>query len=276
MFSLLGKIDQENLCKMYAPIYFHEELDGVIWETERLLSKNHEPPFAVRANKMTSAKGRFGKRWHSESTDNLHLSIALPNLNLYNFTLLSMWSGIEVCKTLNQIIEGLNFELKWPNDIYCNGKKVSGMQSQSACREEVCTKIIFSIGLNINTNLDDFPEIYKDIATSLKIESNKKYDMGFITEKIVQSIIKSWEQSQNPLNNLQKEYDNLDYLKNKKIIYPINGSSLGIDEKGFLKIKSNKDGEIHMFHNSDIILDNEKKLAEILNKTGCNFYINFE
>ena len=261
---------------MDTPIYFHEELDGVIWETQRLLSKNHKPPFAVRANKMTSAKGRFGKRWHSESTDNLHLSIALPNLNIYNFALLSMWGGIEVCKTLNQIIEGLNFELKWPNDIYCNGKKVSGMQSQSASREEVCTKIIFSIGLNVNTNLDDFPEIYKDIATSLKIESNKKYDMGFITEKIVQSIIKSWEQSQNTLNNLQKEYDNLDYLKNKKIIYPINGSSLGIDEKGFLKIKSNKDGEIHMFHNGDIILDNEKNLAEILNKTGCNFYINFE
>jgi BirA family biotin operon repressor/biotin-[acetyl-CoA-carboxylase] ligase len=261
---------------MSTPIYFHEELDGVIWETERLISKNHKPPFAVRANKMTSAKGRFGKRWHSESKDNLHLSVALPDLNMENVLILPCWAGIEVCKILNKTIKELNFELKWPNDIYCNGKKVSGMQSQGTIQDKICYKNIFSIGLNVNTELIQFPDIYKDIATSLKIQSNKKYDMNFITEKVVEGIINAWENCQDQQGDIQKEYDNLDYLKNKKIIYPIKSSSLGIDKEGSLKIKSDEDGEIHIIRNGDIILDNEKNLAKILNKTGCNFYINFE
>ena len=256
---------------MDVPIYFAEEVDSVICETQRLIDTGLKPPFAVRANKMTEAQGRFGKKWHSESKDNLHLALALPNTPYDSYRGFSVRSGIEVCKILNETIKEVNFQVKWPNDIYCNGKKVFGSQSHCNVENNEATKNIVAVGLNVNTKQKAFPNKYKDIATSLRIESNKKQEIPLIAEKVVEGLLKAHAEN----SSMQEDYDKLDYLKNKNILHPIEGISLGINSIGELQIESKEDKSIHTITTGDIILDSEKSLAEILDKTGCNFYINF-
>ena len=100
--------------------------------------------------------------------------------------------------------------------------------------------------------------------------------MSFITKKIVDAIMIAWEKSQDKKCNLLEEYEKLDYLRGKRIIYPFDGFSLGLNSDGSLGMKENKTNEIHKLYYQDIILENEKPLFEILNKKGCNFYINFD
>tara|TARA_R110000796_G_scaffold241064_1_gene362348 strand:+ start:886 stop:1719 length:834 start_codon:yes stop_codon:yes gene_type:complete len=257
-------------------IYFYESIDSVMLQAERLLQEGILPPFAVVASKMTNGKGRFGKSWHSECTDNLHLSVALEPVDLEYFRTLSVWNGIEVCKILEQTITDLTFKVKWPNDIYCNQKKVSGMMAE--CRMPSPTtmlgRLIIGLGLNVNTDIDTFPVNYRKIATSLKIESGIDYDMNHIAVKVIESLIHSHIECKS-LKDISTEFNNVDYIKGKNIIHPARGIGTGINSDGALLVET-RDNIIESLYTGDIILENENDLYDILANTGCNFFCNYD
>ena len=261
-------------------IYFYESIDSVMSQSQRLLREGIHPPFAVVASKMTNGQGRFGKSWHSECTDNLHLSLALPSIDLNHFKSLSIWNGIEVCKSLDGAIPNLNFKVKWPNDIYCNQKKISGMMATATVINnpdslvDMTESIIIGLGLNINTDLDTFPVNYRKIATSLKIESGEDYDMNYIAVKVIESLERSHIECQS-LKDITIAFNSVDYIKGKNIIHPVKGVGVGINSDGALLVEL-QDKTTKPLYGSDIILENEDDLSDILADTGCNFFCNYE
>jgi len=274
-------LNQKSLDKYNTstPIYFYDTVDSVMLQTRRLLSEDNPSPLAVVASKMTNGQGRFGKSWHSECTDNLHLSIALPSTDITSFKNLSIWNGIEVCKSLGSVIPNLDFSVRWPNDIYCNRKKISGMMAEAKIINDsdsllkMTEYIIVGLGLNINTNLNTFPIDYRKIATSLKIESGIGYDMNYIAVKVIESLINSHLKCQSS-ENIITAFNSVDYIKGKNIIHPVKGVGTGITSEGALLIET-RDKKIEPFYGCDLILDNEDKLYDILTDTGCNFFCNY-
>lgn len=275
-------LNQKSLDKYNTtsiPIYFYETIDSVILQARRLLNDGIPSPFAVVASKMTNGQGRFGKKWHSECPDNLHLSVALPSTDITFFKTLSVWNGIEVCRSLGSAIPNLDFKVKWPNDIYCNQKKISGMIAEAMTGSgtdsslKMTEYIIIGLGLNINTDLNTFPIDYRKIATSLKIESGTRYDMNHITVKVIESLMSSYLKCQSS-DNIVTAFDSVSYIKGKNIIHPVKGVGIGITSEGALLIET-QDRKIESFRSCDLILDNEDKLKDILTSTGCHFFCSY-
>ena len=242
-------------------IYFYPSIDSTNLEAERLFSNGAKPPFAVFTHKQTAGKGRLGRKWHSQANQNLYCSIMFsPNTQPEKLQSFTLWAGIEVCRSLKAIIPKLDLKIKWPNDLYCNGKKVSGILTEARIDSDRMHTIILGLGLNINSSPRSFPEEIKSIATSLRAETNQSYDMNVLSIEIIQATVRAYNKCIEDSNKdaLSKAWDAFDYLKNQPVTLTENGQkisgiALGINAYGALQVKKNN-GTIHSIHSGDVTL----------------------
>jgi len=120
----------------------------------------------VLADRQTAGRGRMERVWLSPG-GNIALSLILyPPLSYLPY--LIMLASLAVVHSIGTVT-GLKPQIKWPNDVLINGKKVCGILIESDVQGNSVSYSIIGIGLNINLSPADFPEI-SPIATSLSHE----------------------------------------------------------------------------------------------------------
>jgi BirA family transcriptional regulator, biotin operon repressor / biotin---[acetyl-CoA-carboxylase] ligase len=125
----------------------------------------------VMAEEQTAGRGRVGRKWHSERGTGLYCTVLLrPRLSPAQAPLLTMLAGISAQSAI-QAQTGLAPELKWPNDLLLNGKKIGGILTEMYAEPSAVRFVIIGIGLNVNQ--EKFPPELSGIATSLRKESGK-------------------------------------------------------------------------------------------------------
>ena len=104
----------------------------------------------ILADTQTAGKGQRGSLWESETGKNLLCSyVYFPdNLSVDFLQELNMCLSISLIKCLNYF--EIDAEIKWPNDILVDGKKISGILIENNVRAGKVKSMIFGIGLNIN------------------------------------------------------------------------------------------------------------------------------
>ncbi len=123
----------------------------------------------VIAGEQTAGRGRLNRFWLTPG-GNIALSIILyPDKSYLPY--LVMVSSLAVARSI-EMVTGLITQIKWPNDVLINGKKVCGVLAESQMRGEEVAYAVAGIGINVRLNPDDFPEIAKT-ATSLMAELGK-------------------------------------------------------------------------------------------------------
>jgi len=125
----------------------------------------------VMAEEQTAGRGRAGRRWHSEKGTGLYFSVLLrPRLAPAQAPLLTMMAGLSAQAAI-QALTGLEPELKWPNDLFLNGKKLGGILTEMHAEPSAVRFVV--VGVGINTNQEKFPAELAAIATSLRKESGR-------------------------------------------------------------------------------------------------------
>ncbi|MDY6930873.1 MAG: biotin--[acetyl-CoA-carboxylase] ligase [Halobacteriota archaeon] len=126
----------------------------------------------VIAEEQTEGRGRRGRSWFS-SPENLLLSVILrPDTSPSMVHIVTLMAGVAVAKTIRQY--GINARIKWPNDIIINNKKVCGILSEVSAEKGTVNYVILGIGINVNVDINQYPEEIKEKATSLKAELGKE------------------------------------------------------------------------------------------------------
>ena len=120
----------------------------------------------VIADEQTGGRGRIKRVWLSPK-GNIALSVILYPSVAYLPSLI-MLASLAVVHSI-EAVTGLKSQLKWPNDVLINGKKVCGVLIESNVRGDIVDYAIIGIGVNVNLRLYDFPEI-QPTATSLSDE----------------------------------------------------------------------------------------------------------
>ena len=136
----------------------------------KFLSKNGiENGSVVIAEKQTAGRGRSGKSWESP-LGGIWLSIILtPDVDYSKIPLITLATGVAVAKTLEEIgIE--NPEIKWPNDIMINGKKVCGILTEAITNFNTIDHVIIGVGIDANLSIEDFPKELQNTTTTLERE----------------------------------------------------------------------------------------------------------
>ena len=125
----------------------------------------------VMAEEQTAGRGRAGRTWHSEKGTGLYVSILLrPRLAPAQAPLLTMLAGVSAQAAV-QAVTGLVPELKWPNDLILNGKKLGGILTEMHAEPSAVRFVV--VGIGINANQEKFPVELASIATSLRKESGR-------------------------------------------------------------------------------------------------------
>jgi len=150
----------------------------------------------VIAERQKKGRGRFDRKWSSE-LGGLYMTILLKEQNLENIKYLTFIAAVSVAKTIKKISK-LNSKVKWPNDVMVNDKKICGILTETVSRNEKYALI----GIGVNINQKKFSKNIANEATSLKIETNKNYNINKIIEIII-----------NNFNSLYKYYNNENYNK---------------------------------------------------------------
>lgn len=166
-------------------IFRYDIIDSTNSECFRKFEKGEPCPFAVISAAQTNGRGQFGRRWYSDSRQNIYASFAfVPSVSVENFKNFSIIFAEHVVNWLNEEL-AINLRVKFPNDIYFEDKKVGGILTESIIRENKIAIAVTGIGLNVGINLSEFPEDLRLIATSLGQISAKDLDLKFLENGII-------------------------------------------------------------------------------------------
>ena len=163
-------------------LIYHNKLDSTQSEIWRLIKKDEIiNGTVVLADIQTDGKGTHGRTWYTDEENNIAFSLYItPNCNIKKL------DGITL--KIAQLIIGIfkdqyniDLQIKLPNDIVFNGKKIGGILTETQIISEVVKYLV--IGIGINTNKQSFNAEIKDIATSIRKEFNINVDtQSFVTE----------------------------------------------------------------------------------------------
>ena len=138
----------------------------------------------IAADEQTVGRGRIKRVWLSPK-GSIALSIILYPSIAYLPSLI-MLSSLGVVRSI-EAVTGLKSQLKWPNDVIINEKKVCGILIESKVRGAVVDYAIIGIGINVNLRLTDFPEI-QTMATSLSDEMGRDVSRLSIIRRLLVEI----------------------------------------------------------------------------------------
>ena len=158
----------ENLLKIEnLKISIYDEIDS----TQKYLMENFELNKLIISKVQKRGHGRKNNEWLSEK-GGLYFSFSVEPIEyIYFLPILTSYS-------IGKVLKKLNFnsvKIKIPNDVYLNNKKVCGVISESYFKGDKLLGEGIGVGLNVNQNIDDFPNEYLDRLTSLFIESKKLF-----------------------------------------------------------------------------------------------------
>lgn len=249
LISTPDRIDETSIRSQLKTSYignvieYYDEIDSTNIRAKALGESDGIDGTVVVANEQTAGRGRRGRAWKSPAGSSVAFTILLrPELKAINAPSLTIVAAMAVAAAINNI-EGLEGNIKWPNDIVVNGKKVVGILTEMSTDMEYINYVVVGIGININT--ESFPDDIKDMATSLRVEAGREINRSKVIADTLCYFEKYYKQfiETHDLTLLSEDYNNMLINKDKEVYIMENEQkrkaiAIGIDKEGALIIKN--------------------------------------
>lgn len=138
----------------------------------------------VISEAQTHGKGTNGRIWHSNSGENILMTLIFYPQNSIQELQGITYSIAKMIQSAIQDLYDISLDIKLPNDLMLNGKKVCGILTESSIQNEKVNYLLIGIGFNVNQV--SFSSGLEEIATSLKLEFS---DIELKREDIIVKII---------------------------------------------------------------------------------------
>ena len=202
----------------------------------------------IIAERQSAGKGRLGRRWFSP-LGGIWLSIILyPQLSPSYIPRITLMAAVAIVKAMERYAQ-IKSQIKWPNDILINEKKVCGILTEMSAELDMINWIVVGIGINANINQGEFPEDLKGNSTSLKEILGKKISRVRLAQILLEEFEKYYERlKRREFSSILKEGKLYSHTLKRKIKINmgekiITGEAIDINEEGALILKK-EDGEL--------------------------------
>ncbi len=149
----------------YTALRF-DSIDSTNTEALKQARLGADEGLCVGARQQTAGRGRQGRSWISPKDSGLYLSVVLrPQLDAKFLPMITLAAAVAVFDTLAEL--GLRPDIKWPNDVLVNNKKICGVLAETA---ETKAGLAVVVGIGINVTSESFPPDIAERATSVETE----------------------------------------------------------------------------------------------------------
>lgn len=200
LFYLNKKKRANILCLLYNIFIMKESLREIYIENidstnlwvkcniDKLLDKT-----IVYAKSQTQGRGRLQRSWVDLGEGNLFMTFVLKPSEKFDeiYANLTQYLSVTLCKVLEKL--NVTPEIKWPNDVLINGKKIAGILSEASVRGSEFKGLALGIGVNLNADEKDFSMIDKKV-TSLNLELGKTIDMDEFRRVLVEEFFANYDE----------------------------------------------------------------------------------
>src|SRR6202521_435926 len=202
-----------------------------------------EPEGAVLlAEEQTAGRGRAGRVWYSERAAGIYVTLLLrPRLAPVQAPLLTMMAGLSAHAAI-QAQTGLTLDLKWPNDLLINGKKVGGILTEMHAEPAQVRFVIVGIGLNVNQ--EKFPADLNGKSTSLRMETGRAQSRLEVLVQFLRQFEGDYhEMLREGAKSVVKRFEaTSSYARGKRVRVTngkesFTGVTAGLEEEGLLRVK---------------------------------------
>ena len=166
------------------------------------------------AESQTKGRGRNLKKWQSPKYENIYMSLSFSsNHELQNFSSFSLVSALAIHNVLMR--QNIFTEIKWPNDIYLNEKKIGGILIETLAKGK---ENLIVVGIGLNVFMENNSEIERD-WTSLKLEfEDIEIDRNELISEIAKEVLLMKSNfEKNGFDDFVKDFNKLNFLKDKKV-----------------------------------------------------------
>lgn len=172
-FSPPEVVDRLQTTLLGQEMLFFPRLDSTNEELKRLILQGRASDgMVIAAGRQERGKGRVGRLWESPAGGlwfSLYLLLDLP---LQQLALLSPVFAVALAIAVNKFLP-VPCGVKWPNDLYCQGKKIAGILLESSGELGATQQLVVGAGINVNVAADDFSNDIRPKSTSLLLESGQ-------------------------------------------------------------------------------------------------------
>ncbi|MTV48517.1 biotin--[acetyl-CoA-carboxylase] ligase [Heliobacillus mobilis] len=173
------RLETERLGRNY---HFHTSLPSSNITAKELARQGAPEGTVVLTEEQTAGRGRLGRGWYSPPGLGIYMSLILrPRIPLGQTPQVTLLASVALCKAL-EAVTPVRPQIKWPNDILVNGKKLCGILTELNAEMEAVNYLVVGIGINLNQQPADFPGDVANVATSAAIAGGEPVDrIRFLT-----------------------------------------------------------------------------------------------
>lgn len=231
------------------PVICFGETDSTNIQARRLADEEHAPHGTlVTAEQQNGGKGRRGRTWESPSGVGIWMSLLLrPEIHAVSASMLTLVAALAAKKGIFEAT-GIQSEIKWPNDLVLNKKKICGILTEMSTELMEIQYVV--IGTGINVNIKEFPEEIKETATSLFLETGKTHNRSRIIAEIMKAFEEYYEifAETEDMSGLMEQYNKslVNLGREVCVLAPsgeFRGICEGIDDQGSLIVRR-EDGTV--------------------------------
>lgn len=237
--ELLSRMNSEWIAR---EIYYYPEIGSTNTELKKLSGQGAGNGALAVTDSQVAGKGRRGRGWVLPPGSAIAMSLLLkPTIEPSRASMITLVMAMAVASAINQET-GLQADIKWPNDIVVNRKKVCGILTEMTMEADYIQDVIVGVGINVNN--DVFPEELQETATCLMTECGHRVSRSNIIIAVMEAFEEYYGQflEAGDLSGLKDAYNqmlvSLDH--EVRVLDPkgeFDGISKGINERGELLVE---------------------------------------
>lgn len=237
-----------------------DRVDSTNAEAERRLAAGESVPLVILAREQTHGRGRLGRHWHSAPNGNLYITFVFrPQIEPARLQDFTLWMGLNVCELVQNVCK-IQPGLKWPNDLFIDGRKAGGMLTEARVDADQVRDLVFGLGLNINGRSAGLPSELRRTAVSLAESSTLPLDLNRMAAALIGRLQMAYD---NFLNGEYRDkcaelWQRYDILRGQPVMViqgtrSVKGTAMGIDDEGSLIVRV-ENGRTERFRAGEVTL----------------------
>ncbi len=197
------------------------------------------------AEQQTAGRGRGAHQWHSPQSDGLYCSVVLrPSLPPTEALILSLAGGLAAQSAIQSIRPQITVDLKWPNDLLIEGKKVCGILTEMNAEATRVRHLVMGFGINVNQ--EEFPASL-DEATSLRLATGTEWSRVDLCAALLKSLDREYRSLLGRADArdsvLRRFQERSSSVRGRKVRieeegHSFEGVTAGLDSRGFLQVRT--------------------------------------